>query len=171
MLVASIMKLLSPAILRNTGFLQYKLHRQDQGTFHAVLDEAICMMSILLTVNSVAFDGVASWIAAGGMVKLLACLTNPISTSPSYHIAIGCIPEKTTKGDNWCYAGEVEEDNRSHALEVEAIFDVTPIHGVTSLDVTPHTTKRPEKYHILVLFPSFLFVRSLCAWLFGNERT
>ncbi len=74
--------------------------------------------------------------------------TKAASSQIIYHIAVGSDAQQTAECDYWRDAGKEEKEDRGETLDVEAVFDVAPVHRITTLHVTYETAAKPAEIHV-----------------------
>ncbi len=60
----------------------------------------------------------------------------------NYLVVVGCVPQKSSKGDCIGDAAQVNEEHRRDGLDVEAIIEVTESPGHFTLDVQPQSSTK-----------------------------
>ena len=56
---------------------------------------------------------------------------------------MGGVVEQTSKRDDWRQHGEVQEDERGEALNVESVFEIAPVERRLPFDVLHQSPEQP----------------------------
>lgn len=73
----------------------------------------------------------------------------------TYYVALGCLPQQTSKRDDRRHAGAVEEQDGSETLQTERVPQVTQVERELPLHIKDQPSKNPGKARLFLEFHCF----------------